>query len=131
MENPRSFRRGLLVVIAFVPILLAASLWLPTWWDKRQYRQMEALAGVEARLVPGTLADARKKTENGMRGERLAAAIGKPSLTVGTQGKDSTHEIWTYYFSDGTMIVNLTDGLVQRVSANFHPPVIRTSLRPH
>ncbi len=122
--------RTLTVLLAFVPILLAAVLWLPKWWEKRLYRESEAIAGVEAKIVPGTLADARKKAENGMKAEALVAAIGKPSILVGTDGKDSRREIWTYYFADGTMVVNLTDGLVQRVSADFHPPRIPTSARP-
>ena len=122
--------RTLTVLLAFVPIVLAAVLWLPKWWENRLYRQSEEIAGVEARIVPGTLADARKKTENGMKAEALVAAIGKPSILVGTDGKDSRREIWTYYFADGTMVVNFTDGLVQRVSADFHPPKIPTSARP-
>ena len=123
--------RTLTVLLAFVPILLAAVLWLPKWWEKRLYRESEAIAGVEAPIVSGAIADARKKTENGMRAEALVAAIGKPSMLVGTDGKDARREIWTYYFADGTMVVNLTDGLVQRVSADFHPPKIPTSARPH
>ena len=122
--------RTLTMLLAFIPILLAAVLWLPKWWENHLYREAEAIAGVEARIVPGTIADARKKTESGMKAEALIAAIGKPSILVGTDGKDSRREIWTYYFSDGTMIVNLTDGLVQRVSADFHPPKIPTSARP-
>ena len=122
--------RTLTILLAFIPILLAAVLWLPKWWENRLSREAEAIAGVEARIVPGTIADARKKTESGMKAEALVAAIGKPSILVGTDGKDSRREIWTYYFSDGTMIVNLTDGLVQRVSADFHPPKIPTSARP-
>ena len=122
--------RTLTLLLAFVPILLAAVLWLPRWWENRLYRQAEAIAGVEARIVPGTIAEARKKTDSGMKAEALIAAIGKPSILVGTDGKDSRREIWTYYFSDGTMVVNLTDGLVQRVSADFHPPKIPTSARP-
>jgi hypothetical protein len=122
--------RTLTMLLAFVPILLAAVLWLPKWWEKRLYREAEAIAGVEARIVPGTIAEARKKTESGMKAEAIVAAIGKPSILVGTDGKDSRREIWTYYFSDGTMIVNLTDGFVQRVSADFHPPKIPTSARP-
>jgi hypothetical protein len=123
--------RTLTVLLACIPILLAAVLWLPRWWENHLYREAEAIAGVEARIVPGTIADARKKTESGMKAAALIAAIGKPSILVGTDGKDSRREIWTYYFSDGTMIVNLTDGLVQRVSADFHPPRIPTSARPN
>ena len=130
MEDSRTPRRGLLIALAFAPILLAAILWLPGWWEKREYRAMEEIAGVEARIVPGRLADAREKVNPGLSSDAVAAAIGKPSLSVRTQGKDSSREIWTYYFADGTMQINLTDGLVQRVSATFGPPRIPTSARP-
>jgi hypothetical protein len=130
MEDQRPPRRGLLIAIAFAPILLAAVLWLPGWWEKRTYREMESIAGVEARIVPGTLAEARGKVNPGLAADAVAAAIGKPSLSVRTEGKDSSREIWTYYFADGTMQINLTDGLVQRVSAAFGPPRIPTSARP-
>ena len=130
MEDARGPRRGLLVALAFAPILLAAVLWLPAWWEKREYREMESIAGVEARVVPGRLADAREKVNPGLSTDALAAAIGKPSLSVRTEGKDSIREIWTYYFEDGTMLINITDGLVQRVSATFGPPRIPTSARP-
>lgn len=130
MEDSRPPRRGLMVALAFAPILLAAVLWLPGWWEKREYRAMEKIAGVEARVVPGRLADARGKVDPGLGTDALAAAIGKPSLSVRTEGKDSIREIWTYYFADGTMQINITDGVVQRVSATFGPPRIPTSARP-
>ncbi len=123
-------RRGLLAAAAFVPLLVAGALWLPRWWENREYREAEAIAGIAARLVPGSLADARGKVDPGLKSETLQARIGKPSISVATEGKDSRREIWTYYFSDGTMIVNITDGLVQRVSATFGPPKIPTSARP-
>jgi hypothetical protein len=128
-DSPSS-RRGLYVALAVLPLLVAAALWLPRWWEMRLYRQSEEIAGVEARIVPGALAEARSKTETGMKAEAVVAAVGKPSILVGTEGKDSRREIWTYYFADGTMVVNLTDGVVQRVSADFHPPRIPTSARP-
>jgi len=122
-------RRGVLIAIAFVPIVLAAALWLPRWWEQREYRQMEGIAGVEAHVSPGRLADSRGKVDNGMKAEAVVAAIGKPALAVATEGV-SKREIWTYYFADGTLLINLTDGLVQRVSADFRPPKIPTSARP-
>jgi len=125
----RERRKGLIVAIAFVPILLAAFLWLPRWWEAREYRQIESIAGVEAHISQGKLADARDKVKNGMKSDSVVAAIGKPALSVATDGV-SRHEIWTYYFADGTLLLNLTDGLVQRASADFHPPKIPTSARP-
>jgi len=119
----------LLVAIAFVPIVLGALLWLPRWWEEREYRQMEGIAGVEAKISAGRLADARGRVRDGMKADDIAAAIGKPALSVATDGV-SRREIWTYYYADGTLLINLTDGLVQRVSADFHPPTIPTSARP-
>jgi hypothetical protein len=126
-SRPRS---ALLVAAAFVPLLVAAALWLPRWWENREYRQAEAIAGVAARIVPGTLAEARPRVDPGVSAAALVERIGKPSISVATEGKDSRREIWTYYFSDGTLTVNLTDGFVQRVSATFVPPKIPTSARP-
>ena len=126
----RERRKGLIVAIAFVPILLAAFLWLPRWWEARQYREIESIAGVEARVSEGKLADARDRVKDGMKSDAVVAAIGKPALSMGSEGV-SRHEIWTYYYADGTLLLNLTDGLVQRASADFHPPRIPTSSRPH
>jgi hypothetical protein len=129
MADGQRRRRGLLVAIAFVPIVLAALLWLPKWWEAREYRQMEGIAGVEAKLSPGRLADARGKVQDGMKADAVAGAIGRPALSVATDGV-SRREIWTYYYADGTLLINLTDGIVQRVSADFRPPSIPTSARP-
>ena len=129
MADSGKRRRGLLVAIAFVPIVLAAVLWLPRWWEDREYRQMEGIAGVEAKVSAGRLADARGKVQDGMKADAVAAAIGRPALSVATDGV-SHREIWTYYYADGTLLINLTDGLVQRVSADFRPPTIPTSARP-
>lgn len=127
--NETRGRRGLIVAIAFVPILLAGFLWLPRWWEEREFRQMEGIAGVEAKISPGKLGDARAKIQDGMKTDAVIAAIGKPALSVATDGI-SRHEIWKYYFADGTLILNVTDDLVQRVSADFRPPTIPTSTRP-
>ena len=81
-----------------------------------------------ARILPGTADGARRKIDPGMLSEKVVAAIGKPSLAVHTAGS-STHDIWTYYYADGTMTVNLTDSAIVRISMDFHPPVIPTSRR--
>ena len=123
-------RRGLLAAAALVPILVAAVLWLPRWWENREYRGAEAIAGVGAPVAPGTLAEARAKIDPGAAANEVVARIGKPSFSVGTEGRDVRREIWTYYFADGTLLVNLTDGRVQRISTTFGPPKIPTSARP-
>jgi len=124
----RERRKGLIVAIAFVPILLAAFLWLPRWWEAREYRQIESIAGVEAHLSQGKLADARDKVKNGMKSDAVVAAIGKPALSVATDGV-SRHEIWTYYFADGTMVINLTDGSAVRIGTTYGRPRIPRSSR--
>jgi hypothetical protein len=129
MEDARP-HRGLVWAAAFVPIFVAAALWLPGWWENREYRQAEAIAGVGAPIVPGSLAEARKQLDPGTATEDVVARIGKPSMSVATEGKDSRREVWTYYFSDGTMRIHVTDGRVQRVAMTFGPPRIPTSARP-
>ncbi len=122
-DEPRT-RRGLLAAIVLVPLLLAAGLWLPRWWEGRELRQAREIAGVGSKLQAGSMTDARGKVDPGMTAEKVEAAIGKASFAVGTEGKDSKHEIWTYYFSDGTLTINLTDGTVARVSAVYGTPRI-------
>ncbi len=82
-----------------------------------------------SRILPGVLADARKRIDPGITGEKVKAALGKASFAVRTEGT-SVHEIWNYYFADGTLTVNLTDGYVARVGTQFGPPRIRKSRRP-
>lgn len=81
-----------------------------------------------ARILPGSADEARRKIDPGLLSEKVVAAIGKPSLAVHTAGS-STHDIWTYYYADGTMTVNLTDGVIVLIGLDFHPPVIPTSRR--
>ncbi len=114
----------------FIPIFVAAALWLPRWWENREYREAEAIAGVGAPLAAGSLADARGKIDPGVAAHDVMARLGKPAIAVGTEGRDTRREVWKYYFADGTLIVNLTDGRVQRVSTTFGPPKIPTSARP-
>jgi hypothetical protein len=118
------------MLAAFVPIFVAAALWLPRWWENREYREAESIAGVGAAIVPGSLAEARKQLDPGVATADVVARIGKPSMSVATQGRDSRREVWTYYFSDGTLLIHVTDGRVQRVSTTFGAPRIPTSARP-
>ena len=109
-DDEEKSRRGLLAAVVLVPIGLAAALWLPQWWERRELEAAREIAGVGSKLAAGSMTDARKKIDPGATGEAIVAAIGKASFAVGTDGKDSKHEIWTYYFTDGTMTINLTDG---------------------
>ncbi len=94
----------------------------------RLYRQAEALTGVGAPILPGTLTDARRKVDPGRSGKDALAALGKPSLSSASDGL-SSREIWTYLYADGAMTVNLTDGVIVRVGVSYEPPKVPTSGR--
>lgn len=129
MPNADSPRRGLLLAVFLIPIFLLAVLWLPRWWENREFRQVQEIAGVGSQIVPGQLTEARRKIDPGSSAEKIVAAIGKPSFSVGLDGKDSRREIWTYYFADGTMVVNLTDGSAVRISVAYGKPRIPKTTR--
>jgi hypothetical protein len=129
MGEPVFPRKVLIAAIFVVPVLLVAALWGPAWWEKRELREAQKIAGVGSQIVPGRLTEARKKVDPGVSAVKIVADIGKPSFRVGTQGKDSTHEIWTYYFSDGTMTINLTDGAAVRIATTYGHPRIPRSTR--
>jgi flagellar basal body-associated protein FliL len=122
-------RAVLFVALFLILVLAAAALWVPRWWENRQFRQAEALTGVGSRVLPGGVTGARGKINPGDAGRHVVDAIGRPSFSFGTEGS-STHEIWTYYYADGTMTVNLTDGIVARITISYGPPKIPTSARP-
>jgi hypothetical protein len=124
MDAERQTRRRLVAALVFVPIVLVAALWLPRWWEGRELRQAREIAGVGSALQAGSMTDARKKIDPGKTAEQVQAAIGKASFAVGTEGRDSKHEIWTYYYRDGTLTINLTDGAVARVSTIYGTPRI-------
>jgi glycosyltransferase involved in cell wall biosynthesis len=121
--------RRVLVAMAVIAILAAAALWLPRWWENRLYRQAEAMTGVGSPVLAGGVTSARGKIEPGKTAAQVVAAIGRPSFSVRTEGT-SIHDIWTYYYADGTMTVNLTDEVVKRISLTYGPPKIPTSHRP-
>jgi hypothetical protein len=114
-------RPVLFLLIGAVVVIALLVFWLPRWWENRQGGRSEAIAGADSRILPGSLGEARKRIDPGMPGSKVTGAIGKPSFSVRTQGV-SAHEIWTYYFTDGTLTINLTDGYVARVSTEFGPP---------
>jgi hypothetical protein len=112
-----------------VGLLAAAAFWGPRWWEHRLYRQAEALTGVGAPVLKGGVTEARGKVDPGRTAKQVEEAIGRPSISVRTEGT-SSRDIWTYYYADGTMRINLTDGIVQRISIEYGPPKIPTSRRP-
>ena len=75
------------------------------------------------------MADARKKVDTGVKAEKVEAELGKASFAVRTEGT-SVHDIWKYYFADGTLTINLVDGYVARVGTHCGPPKIRKTGRP-
>jgi hypothetical protein len=127
--EPVLTRKALIAALVVVPLLLVAALWGPSWWEKHELREAQKIAGVGSQMAAGHLTDARKKIDPGSSAEAIVAALGKPSFKVGTQGKDSTHEIWTYYFADGTMMINLTDGAAVRIGTTYGRPKIPRSSR--
>ncbi len=129
MNEESGPRPALFIALFLMVLLIGAALWVPRWWENRLSRQVEALTGVGSRVMPGRVTEARGRIEPGSPGRRVVEAIGRPSFSVGTEGS-STHEIWTYYYADGTMTVNLTDGIVARISLSYGPPKIPTSSRP-
>ncbi|PYQ36473.1 MAG: hypothetical protein DMF54_10130 [Acidobacteria bacterium] len=119
---PAERARPVLFFLIGAAVLIAlGAFWLPRWWENREGPRAEAIAGADSRILPGSLAEARKRIDPGMTGARVTDAIGKPSFSVRTQGV-SAHDIWTYYFTDGTLTINLTDGYVARVATEFGPP---------
>jgi hypothetical protein len=122
-------RPALFVVIGAAIAIAIAVFWLPRWWENRAYRDAEKIAGIGSAVLPGKVADARKRIDPGLPAAKATEALGKPSFSVRTEGA-SSHEIWKYYFADGTLTVNLTDGYVARISTDFGPPKIRQSRRP-
>jgi hypothetical protein len=129
MSAEGSPRRGVLIAAVSIAVLAAAALWLPRWWENRLYREAEALTGVGSPVLAGSVTAARGKIDPGRTAEQVVTAIGRASFAVRTEGS-STHDIWTYYYADGTMTVNLTDGFVKRISLAYGPPNIPTSRRP-
>jgi hypothetical protein len=117
-------RSRLLAAVVLVPLFLVAALWLPKWWEGRELSEARKIAGVGSELTAGSMTDARKKVDPGLAADKIVAAIGKPGFSAGTDGRDTKHEIWTYYFSDGTMTINLTDGAAVRISTIYGTPRI-------
>jgi len=128
MQSERA-RPALFFMIGAALAVAVAAFWLPRWWENREYREAEKIAGVGSAVLPGKVADARKRVDPGLSAAKATTALGKPSFAVRTEGA-SIHEIWKYYFTDGTLTVNLTDGYVARISTDFGPPKIRKSRRP-
>jgi hypothetical protein len=129
MNEESGPRPALFIAMFLMVLLIGAALWVPRWWENRLFRQAEALTGVGSRVMPGSVTEARGRINPGNPGRQVVEAIGRPSFSVGTEGS-STHEIWTYYYADGTMTINLTDGIVARISLSYGPPKIPTSSRP-
>lgn len=128
MSDERAPRPRLFIVLLLMIVVAGAALWFPRWWENRLFRQAEALTGVGSRVMPGDVTRERGKINPGDPGRRVLDEIGRPSFSVGTEGS-STHEIWTYYYADGTMTINVTDGIVAHISISYGPPKIPTSAR--
>ena len=131
MAEPRPERdhggRSATLWLAAIAIALIVG-FLPGWWERHLFHDLEVLRGVGASIHPGTLAEARRKVDPGRTAQQIVAALGRPSLTTSTEGL-SPRQVWTYYYGDGTMVLNMTDGIAQRIALTFGPPKIPTSRR--
>lgn len=101
----------------------------PTLWEKSLYRDMQKLAGVGATLHPGGVTSARRRVDPGIRSKQVLERLGTPSLASASQGL-SRHEVWTYYYSDGTMTCSATDGIIDRISLSYGAPSIPAPRTP-
>ncbi len=128
MSDTEKTSRVPLVALAFVALALAAAVFGLRCWQHRVDRQSETLAGI-GRVLPGSVTEARRKVDPGRPEKAVLEAIGKPSVSVETRGA-SRHALWTYYYADGTMILNLTDGYVARADLEYGPPRLATPGRP-
>lgn len=127
-DSPRNPRRvAFLWASAFV--LAAVIGFGPGWWERHLYRQTEALTGVGSKVQSGTLTEARRKVDPGRSARQVVEALGQPSFSHSSLGT-SRHDIWAYYYADGTLTLNMTDGIAQRISVTYGPPPIPTSRRP-
>ncbi|HEY7113811.1 MAG TPA: hypothetical protein VIA45_12840 [Thermoanaerobaculia bacterium] len=126
---PVRSRAGLYALLAAALVATALAVWFPRWWEMHLYRQTEALTGVGAPIRAGRLTDARKKIDPNHTDKQVLAALGPPSMQTNIDGT-SSRGIWTYYYADGTMVVNFTDGIVVRIDVSYGPPPIPTSRRP-
>jgi hypothetical protein len=128
MSDTKKISRVPLVALAVAALVLAAAVFGMRWWQHRVDRESQALAGI-GRVLPGSVTEARKKVDPGRPEKAVLEAIGKPSGAVETRGA-SRHAVWTYYYADGTMILNLTDGYVARADLEYGPPRLATPGRP-
>lgn len=128
-SGPERGRGGRSAVLWLAAIAVALAVgFLPGWWERRLFHDTEVLRGVGAPIHPGGLAEARRRVDPGRTAQQIVAALGKPSLTTSTEGFPP-RDVWTYYYADGTMVLNMTDGIAQRIAVTFGPPKIPISRR--
>ena len=128
MSEPSPSRVAVITTL-LIAVAVAAAIWVPHWWERRLYREEEAVAGAGARVLAGSVTDARRKIDPGQTARAVEQALGKASFAVRTEGT-SVRDIWTYYYADGTMTVNLTDGIVQRIGIVYGRPKIPVRRKP-
>ncbi|HEY6221322.1 MAG TPA: hypothetical protein VIX13_02185, partial [Candidatus Eisenbacteria bacterium] len=64
MTEPATSRT--LWLTAFLLVVgIAAAVWGPRLWERRLYRQAEALTGVGSRVLDGTVTEARRRIDPG------------------------------------------------------------------
>ena len=90
---------------------------LPRQWQGRTDGPFETIRSPK-KILPGDVTSARKKVDPGKSEKAVLEAIGKPSVAVETKGAER-HTIWTYYYADGNLTLNLTDGYLVRVDTEY------------
>lgn len=113
-------RRRIVAAFIFAAFAGVAALVLPRWWQSRSDRHVETPVGSPGAVLPGNVTDARSKIDPGKSEKAVLESIGKPSVAVETKGAER-HTIWTYYYSDGNLTLNMTDGYLVRVDTEYGP----------
>lgn len=112
-------RRKVVAAFLLVALVGVGALVLPRWWQGRT----EKLAGTVSNpgtILPGNTTSARSKIDPGKTEKAVVELLGKPSVAVETKGAER-HTIWTYYYADGNLTLNLTDGYLVRVDTEYGP----------
>jgi hypothetical protein len=124
MPEKEPIRRKLVAVLAAGVLFLGAGAFGLRWWESRVDRQSEGLAGI-GRVLTGSVTDARRKVDPGRTERQVLEAIGQPSARAASSGAEH-HAKWSYYYSDGTLTLSLTDGYVARADLEYGPPPLGT-----
>ena len=117
MGETATGRRKIAAVLFLALLAGAAALFLPRWRPGYAPSPSEAPVGAGG-VLPGSVTNARSRIDPGKSEKAVLDAIGKPSVAVETKGAER-HTIWTYYYADGNLTLNMTDGYLVRVDTEY------------